>query len=197
MVIAASKEPRVGGRHFRSMPRKLKVFRTSTGFHDAYVAAPSRKAALEAWGADADLFARGVAEQVTDKKLMTGPLERPGEVIKVSRGDLSEQLKALGPRKTKAKTKTEEPEEKIEQPRKPARAKPPPKRDKVDVAEATLKQARKRHSAEAKKLEAERDAIESKLAALKAKQAKELAKLERKRDEAREAYREALESWSG
>ena len=26
------------------MPRKLKVFRTSTGFHDAYVAAPSRKA---------------------------------------------------------------------------------------------------------------------------------------------------------
>ena len=30
------------------MPRKLKVFRTPTGFHDAYVAAPSRKAALEA-----------------------------------------------------------------------------------------------------------------------------------------------------
>ena len=26
------------------MPRKLKVFRTPTGFHDAYVAAPSRKA---------------------------------------------------------------------------------------------------------------------------------------------------------
>ena len=30
---------------------RLKVFRTSIGFHDAYVAAPSRKAALEAWGA--------------------------------------------------------------------------------------------------------------------------------------------------
>jgi hypothetical protein len=30
------------------MPRKLKVFRTPIGFHDAYVAAPSRKAALEA-----------------------------------------------------------------------------------------------------------------------------------------------------
>ena len=67
------------------MPRKLKVFRTPTGFHDAYVAAPSRKAALEAWGADADLFARGVAEQVTDPKLTAAPLERPGEVIKLSR----------------------------------------------------------------------------------------------------------------
>jgi hypothetical protein len=33
------------------MPRKQKVFRTSTGFHDAYVAAPSRKKALEAWSA--------------------------------------------------------------------------------------------------------------------------------------------------
>ncbi len=35
------------------MARKLKVFRTPAGFHDAYVAAPSRKAALAAWGADA------------------------------------------------------------------------------------------------------------------------------------------------
>ena len=44
-----------------SRKRRLKVFRTAIGFHDAYVAAPSRKAALEAWGTDKDLFARGVA----------------------------------------------------------------------------------------------------------------------------------------
>ena len=43
------------------MTRKLKVFRTPIGFHDAYVAAPSQKAALQAWGTDTDLFARGVA----------------------------------------------------------------------------------------------------------------------------------------
>lgn len=30
----------------------LKVFRTPIGFHDAYVAVPSQKAALEAYGAD-------------------------------------------------------------------------------------------------------------------------------------------------
>jgi hypothetical protein len=175
------------------MPRKLKVFRTTTGFHDAYVAAPSQKAALEAWGADANLFARGVAEQVTDPKLTAEPLERPGEVIKLSRGDLSAQLKALGPRrKPKPRAKTEEPAK----PRKAARPKPPPKRDKVDAVEAALKRARQRHSAEADKLEAEREAIERKLEALRAKQARDLARLERKRDEAREAYREALERWS-
>jgi hypothetical protein len=178
------------------MPRKLKVFRTSTGFHDAYVAAPSRQAALDAWGADANLFARGVAEQVTDPKLTAEPLKRPGEVIKLSRGDLSAQLKALGPRRKKAKDRPEEPEE-VAKPRKAAKPKPPPKRDKVDAAEAALKAARQRHLAAEKKLEAERDAIERKLEALRAKQAKEAAGLERKRDEAREAYREALERWSG
>ena len=126
------------------MPRKLKVFRTSTGFHDAYVAAPSRKAALEAWGSAADLFARGVAEEVTDPKLTAGPLERPGEVIKVSRGDLSAQLKALGPRK---KGKAANDEATPEKPRKQAKPKPPPKRDKVDAAEAALEEARQRHAA--------------------------------------------------
>lgn len=176
------------------MPRKLKVFRTTTGFHDAYVAAPSQKAALEAWGADANLFARGVAEQVTDPKLTARPLERPGEVIKVSRGDLAAQLKALGPRK--AKTKAGDAANEEPRPRKAAKSKPPPKRDKVDTAEAALAEARKRHAADAKKLEAERDAIERKLEVLRAKQAKERARLERKRDEAREAYREALARWS-
>ena len=51
---------------------KLKVFRTPIGFHDAYVAAPSQKAALEAWGSDSNLFAAGVAELVTDAELMQG-----------------------------------------------------------------------------------------------------------------------------
>ena len=177
------------------MPRKLKVFRTPTGFHDAYVAAPSRKAALAAWGSDADLFARGVAEEVTDAKLMAEPLKRPGEVIKLSRGDLATQLKALGPRKKKAKSRAPEPD-KPARARKPARPKPPPKRDKVDAAEAALNQARQRHGNEAQALEDKRDAIERQLAALRAKQDKEAARLERKRDEAREAYRVALESWT-
>ncbi|CCD90984.1 hypothetical protein BRAO375_1310007 [Bradyrhizobium sp. ORS 375] len=33
------------------MPRKLKTYQTSLGFYDLAIAAPSMKAALEAWGA--------------------------------------------------------------------------------------------------------------------------------------------------
>jgi hypothetical protein len=47
------------------MARALKVFRTPIGFHDDYVAASSRKAALEAWGGDADLFACGMVRPLS------------------------------------------------------------------------------------------------------------------------------------
>ncbi len=77
------------------MARKLKVFVVPTGFSDAYVAAPSRKAALVAWGSEHDLFARGVAQEVTDPALMAEPLAKPGEVIKRSRGTTAEQIAAL------------------------------------------------------------------------------------------------------
>ena len=81
------------------MPTKLKVFRTPIGFHDAYVAASSQKAALAAWGSDANLFARGQAEQVTDPKLMKAPLESPGTVIWIMRGTAAEHMAALPPSK--------------------------------------------------------------------------------------------------
>ena len=138
------------------MPRKLKVFRTPIGFHDAYVATPTKKAALEAWGTETNLFARGTAEEVTDPKLTAAPLARPGEVIRVSRGDLAAQLKALGPRKTKSKGAKAEKAPAKE--RAPAKRKPPPKRDKVDAAEAALEEARQRHDKEAAALEKQREA---------------------------------------
>ncbi len=172
------------------MPRKLKVFRTPVGFHDAYVAAPSQKAALEAWGTDANLFARGTAEQITDPRLTAAPLERPGEVIRVSRGDLAAQLKALGPRK-----KTGVKGKKTAAKTVPAKRTPPPKRDKVDAAEAALEQARQRHAKEAQALHKQREEVERKLDALTARQDKETARLERAREKARAAYREALEKW--
>ena len=177
------------------MPRKLKVFRTPSGFHDAYVAAPSRKAALAAWGAEADLFARGTAEEVTDARLMAEPLAHPGEVIRVSRGDLAAQLDALGPRKKPpakmASLSSTKPEPKA------ARPKPPPKRDRVDEAEAAIERARKKHAAERAVVEKQRETIDRKLAELEARQDKAIARLETARDKARAAYRAALEKWSG
>jgi hypothetical protein len=40
------------------MARRLKKYQTSIGFYDLAIAAPSMKAALEAWGAESNLFHR-------------------------------------------------------------------------------------------------------------------------------------------
>ena len=48
------------------MARQIKVFRTHLGFYDLIVAAPSKKAALEAWGASPHLFAQGFAAETTE-----------------------------------------------------------------------------------------------------------------------------------
>ena len=178
------------------MPRKRKVFRTPTGFHDAYVAAPSRKAALEAWGAAADLFARGDAEQVTEPRLMAEPLKHPGEVIRVSRGDLKAQLKALGPRKTTKRGKAdaglaEKPVAKM------AARSSPPKRDEVDRAEAALARAQSARAKDIAALERQRDAVERKLDTVKARHTKTLSRLEERLDKAKAEYRESLDRWSG
>ena len=171
------------------MPRALKVFRTAAGFHDAYVAAPSRKAALAAWGAEVDLFARGIAEQVTDPKLTAEPLRKPGEVIMLSRGGLADQLKALGPRKKKA------------QAAKPDKAAPkkanPPSRARLDKAEAALDAAERRHAAEMAKLEAEQAKLQKKIDALAARHQREAIRLKQRRKEADADYRDALDAWSG
>ncbi len=182
------------------MPRKLKVFRTPIGFHDAYVAAPSQKAALEAWGADASLFARGSAEQVTDPKLTAQPLAHPGKVIKVSRGDLRAQLKALELRRTpSSKTKPADvaKPKPAAKPKRQPKPKPPPKRDRIDRAEATLAAAREKQAKERAALDKQREALERKVEALMARQAKEIARLETRLDKAQAAYRDALNKWSG
>jgi hypothetical protein len=95
--------------------KKLKVFRTPIGFHDAYVAAPSMKAALEAWGSSTNLFSQGAAELVTDPKLTKAPLARPGEVVRVPRGSEGEHFKALGRTKTANKAKKEGGEAKVKE----------------------------------------------------------------------------------
>ena len=48
------------------MAKKLKTYETSLGFFDLAIAAPSMKAALEAWGADSNLFHQGAAKQSED-----------------------------------------------------------------------------------------------------------------------------------
>lgn len=64
------------------MARKLKVFTTSAGFFDLAVSAPSMKAALEAWGAGANLFHQGFARQTDDAAIVKAAMARPGLVLR-------------------------------------------------------------------------------------------------------------------
>jgi len=64
------------------MARKLKPYQTSLGFFDLAVAAPSMKAALEAWGADSNLFHQGAAKQSEDPDVIAATMAAPGVVLK-------------------------------------------------------------------------------------------------------------------
>lgn len=63
------------------MVAKLKVFTWSDGFHAFTVATTSRPKALEAWGSKQDLFATGLASQLTGGPDYDAALASPGEVI--------------------------------------------------------------------------------------------------------------------
>jgi len=120
--------------------QKLKVYRTVAGFNDAYVAATSQKAALEAWGSERDLFARGIAELVTDPALTAEPLASPGVVVKHSRGTTAEQIKAMpSPEPRTARGDVSGRPETSKQPQKPKSApKPKPSSARLEAAEAAL-----------------------------------------------------------
>jgi hypothetical protein len=64
------------------MARKLKTYQTSLGFFDQAIAAPSMKAALEAWGADSNLFHQGAARESDDPDVIVATLAKPGVVLK-------------------------------------------------------------------------------------------------------------------
>ena len=167
---------------------RLKVFRTAIGFHDAYVAAPSRAAALRAWGADKDLFARGAAEEVTEPDLTAEALARPGEVVRRSRGTAAEQLAALPPKVAK-KAAPAPPQKKTRSPK--------PDRAELDAAEAAL------GAAEARARRALEDIAEREAALARERRAVEregrdaVRRLERERDRAAAAYGRAVAAWEG
>jgi hypothetical protein len=64
-----------------NMPRKLKVYQTSQGFYDLAIAAQSMKAALEAWGANRNLFHQGVAHETKDDDVIVAAMKKPGVVL--------------------------------------------------------------------------------------------------------------------
>jgi len=63
------------------MPRKLKTYQTSQGFYDLAIAAPSMKAALEAWGTSRNLFHQGFAKESDDSEVIAAAMAKPGVVL--------------------------------------------------------------------------------------------------------------------
>jgi hypothetical protein len=167
---------------------KLKVFRMAVGFHDAFVAAPSQKAAAEAWGSDASVFSRGEAELVTDPKLTEEPLANPGKVIKRLRGTAEEQIAALGP-------------DEAPKPAKPSKAvpkpKPRPSRSALEEAEREMEQAKSRFAEARADLAAREAELERERKALEAKQRADTERLEARLEKAQAAYDEAMKRWRG
>lgn len=101
------------------MARKLKTYQTSLGFFDLAIAAPSMKAALEAWGADSNLFHQGAARESDDPDIVAAAMEKPGIVLRRpvgSAGSFGEHAELPtdlgGPGPTKAARKSKGPKAK-------------------------------------------------------------------------------------
>src|SRR5687767_3153146 len=174
---------------------QLKVFRMPVGFHDAYIAAPSQKAAIEAWGSSNDVFARGEAERVTDPDLMAEPLAKPGVVIKKLRGTAEEQLAALPPNKARKRKPSEEKKKAPAKAAPRSKPKPRPSRTTLDKAEQAIESAKAKHRAKMEQIREKEAALTRERAKLERAQASELARLDERRDRAAESYEDALEAW--
>jgi len=196
MSVAANSFPQ---RYASMAKRPLKVFRTDAGFQDAYVAATSQKAALEAWGARTNLFASGLAELVTDPKLTKAPLAQPGIVIRTSRGTAAQHLAAAGNTKKPAvrKGRAQAPIEEEPAPPKPKKPVPRPSRAKLDRAEAALAKKEQVVAGELAAIDETMNRLRRERDALRSKRDGEIRKLEDRRDAEDEAYRSALNAWDG
>lgn len=190
------------------MARKLKVFRTPIGFHDAYVASPSRKAALAAWGTDRDLFARGAAEEVHDAALSREPLANPGQIIRVSRGSDAEHLAVAAQRSAPDRTRAQRQGVSSPAPRakpkdgagskrrpKPKKLKPRPPRDRLQAADEAIARAEQERSVALDAFRVRAEALARERRQYEAKQEARLRKLKIKRDREAASYERRLEKW--
>jgi colicin import membrane protein len=64
------------------MPRKLKTYQASIGFFDLAIAAPSMKAAAEAWGSDTDVFRKGFAKETHNPEIVAATMAKPGVLLR-------------------------------------------------------------------------------------------------------------------
>lgn len=189
------------------MAKKLKTYETSLGFFDLAIAAPSMKAALEAWGADSNLFHQGAAKQSEDPDVVAATMAEPGVVLKRpvgSNGPFKEHAELptnLGdaiarPSKAARKPPGRKPKQASSRPaHKAAEQKAAYEREQkreeaarqkerehrqqaVDKAQSALDKAEREHAERAGAIQAEADAIEKRAEAENARWKKEKERLD-------------------
>ena len=187
-----------------SMARKLETYQTSLGFFDQAIAAPSMKAALEAWGADSNLFHQGAAKESHDPEIIAATLAKPGVVLRRPVGTDRPFREHAGcplispaenqqrrPPSRKAERRRKIPLAPSTRPRngrplsptsgnrRAARQKDHARRQQaVDKAQAALKRAEQEHAKRAAAIEAKVEALEKRSQAEKARWDKEKERLE-------------------
>jgi len=183
---------------------KLRVYCTPAGFHDAFVAAPSQKAALEAWRAKTNLFAQSAAHLVSDERLTKAPLQHPGEVIKVLRGSDPEQLAALErtsrPRSPGSQARHQRPEaygppDDMTQPLPKERVRPKPSRARLTKAGEALEALEERQSKQLREIEQQQRQFERKQRELEQRQAEELDAAKERVASEKDDYDRSVRSW--
>lgn len=177
------------------MAKKLKTYQTSLGFYDQAIAAPSMKAALQAWGASSNLFHQGVAKQTDDPDIVAATMAKPGVVLRRPVG-------SDGPFTESAELPTDLAESEAKPRRKPKQQ--PKQRPAKTATKASRKiddqTARKAAAAferEERRREAERRKEEAARARERARREKAVAAAEAALDEARrehEARAEKIEA---
>lgn len=175
--------------------RPLKVFRTAIGFHDAYVATTSRKAALEAWGAGSDLFASGAAEPVTDARLTKAPLAQPGVVIRVARGSTAQHLAAAGKGTKRDAKANRELRKTAPPPVTPQEKVPRPSRARLDKAQAALQREEERYAESVAEIDARIEALRRERDELRSQRDQKVRRLDERRAREEEKYLQALDQW--
>jgi hypothetical protein len=161
------------------MARKLKTYQTPLGFFDQAIAAPSMKAALEAWGADSNLFHQGAARESADPEVVAATMAKPGVILRRPVG-------SSGPFTEHAALPTDLGQDHARTPKKRS-AKPkkqPAKTDDKAARKAALEyeKAERRRESERRKEEAARARHQQRRDAATAKARAELEKAEQKHE---------------
>jgi hypothetical protein len=170
--------------------RKLKVFQAQFGFYDTVVAAPSRAAALRAWGTRQDLFASGEATETADAAAIAAATAHPETPLRRAVGSadpfsLEPTSLPKVPDAPKAASKP------VAKPKPPASAKPPADRSSLDAAERDLRGLDERRKAEEADLRREEDEFEARREAAQSAYVEARKAATGKVVEARTAYRAA------